>query len=103
MRLPSRIGIMSFRSTMAIDSNSFSMEFRRAIISGDAAARPWPLTNWSCALKLRRRNPAPANSREKKIFLRMRLLLLKDEWRVDYRAFLGVLIFYPTRPRHASQ
>ena len=39
MRLPSRIGTMSLRSTIAIDCSSFSIEFRRAISSGSAARR----------------------------------------------------------------
>src|SRR5438876_11877760 len=44
MRLPSRIGIMSLRSTIAIDCDSFSAGFRRAITSGVKPARPWDWT-----------------------------------------------------------
>ena len=42
MRLPSRIGTMSLRSTIATACNSFSIACRLAISSGSAAPRPCP-------------------------------------------------------------
>ena len=41
MRIPSRIGIMTLRSMMAIEASSFSTRQRSALASSVSGAPPW--------------------------------------------------------------
>src|SRR5262245_13267691 len=52
MRVPSLMGIINLRSTMAIDCSSFSIAFRRAMRSADGAGRP---CEWTTVLSVKLR------------------------------------------------